>query len=73
MTQDERDALLGYLEFNLTTMVEQIEVSLRDQLTPNALTGLYDKAYEVLYEIERSLNEVAEFEQISTLNKKLTK
>jgi hypothetical protein len=64
MKKHEQEALLGYLEFTLTTMVEQNEITLRkkfsfDQETIDALVGMmYDNAYEVLNEIERSYDDV---------------
>lgn len=64
MTKDEQNALLGYLEFNLTVMVEQNELKLKelyafDQDTLDSIVGLmYDNAYEVLNEFERSYSEL---------------
>ena len=64
MKKHEREALLGYLEFNLTDMVEQVEIKLVkkfDQEILNEIGGtLYDAAYEVLSEMERSLTELEE-------------
>lgn len=60
MTHDEKEALLGYLEFNLTSMVEGLEVQYGHALTPMTLRSMYDAAYEVLNEIERSLTEVTD-------------
>jgi len=60
MTKDEQNALLGYLEFNLTTMVEQFEIRLKDKLNTEELVAICDGAYEVLNEMERSLTEVSD-------------
>jgi hypothetical protein len=57
MTKHEQDALLGYLEFNLTSMVESLEIQLRESLDPQMVTAMYDAAYEVLNEMERTLTE----------------
>lgn len=64
MTKQEQEALLGYIEFNLTTMVEQNEITLREKfsLSQDTITDIvgimYDSAYEVLHEMERSYDEV---------------
>jgi hypothetical protein len=60
MTKAEQDALLEYLEHTLVTMVEGYEVKLRGLIEPDAIAILYDGAYEVLNEMERSLAEVEE-------------
>lgn len=54
MTKHEVDALLGYIEFNLTTMVERIEQKVK-ALDSDGIGTIYDEAYEVLHEIERTL------------------
>ena len=67
MTKHEQDALLGYLEFNLTSMVEQMEILLKDKLNAADIAVMYDGAYEVLNEMERSLNERMEDLQVEKL------
>ncbi len=61
MSKHEQDALLDYLEFNLTSMVEQQEIKLTGKIDPemlNQIVGdLYDGAYEVLGEMRRSLGD----------------
>jgi hypothetical protein len=59
MTTDEKEALLGYLEFNLTTMVEGLEKQ-RIVDGQEQVGKLYDAAYEVLHEMERTLNDYLE-------------
>lgn len=60
----QQDALLGYLEFALTNMVEQNEILFRDKfgikdVALNTIVGvMYDNAYEVLNEMERSCDEI---------------
>lgn len=62
MTTQERDALLGYIEFNLTTMVERYQELYARKfgvlLDERAVGLLYDEAYEVHYELERTLNDM---------------
>jgi hypothetical protein len=62
MTTHEKDALLGYLEFNLITMLEQIERRHTQLfgvgLNPEATGMMYDEAYEVLNEMERTLDDM---------------
>lgn len=66
MTKDEQEALLGYLEFCLIAMVEKNESTLRNTLffkedEQSKIIGMmYDEAYEVLNEIERSFNDINE-------------
>ena len=60
MTNDEKSALLGYLEFNLVSMVEQLEKKLCMHLDTTAVGFLYDGAYEVLNEMERTLTDQRE-------------
>jgi hypothetical protein len=64
MTKDEKSALLQYLEFNLVTMVEQYQISLSGKIgqsvTDEILGDLYDGAYEVLNEMERTLTDQPE-------------
>lgn len=75
MTKQEQDALLEYLEFTLTTMVEQNEIAIRqkfgfDAFTIDALVGLmYDNSYEVLNEMERSYGEVNDMTSKTPISK----
>ena len=70
MTKAEQDALLGYIEFLLTTMVEQNEITLRSQSSVDQRTGdimvgvMYDNAYEVLNELERSYAAINEMSSL---------
>ena len=56
MTNAEKDAVLGYLEFTLTTMVEGLETS-KIINGKTQVGAVYDAAYEVLNEMERLLTE----------------
>ncbi len=68
MIKHEQDALLGYLEFNLTSMVEQFEILLKGKLNAEEITAMYDGAYEVLNEMERSLAEVQEHNELKVFH-----
>lgn len=50
MTSNEKEAILTYLEHTLISMVEQLDV--KDDVL---LGDIYDGAYEVLHEFERTL------------------
>lgn len=75
MTKQEQDALLEYLEFTLTTMVEKNEIAMRERFsmasyTIDEVVGLmYDNAYEVLNEMERSYGEVNDLTSIKPISK----
>lgn len=56
MTTTEKEALLNYLEFTLTTMVEELESNKIINGQPQ-VGAVYDAAYEMLNEIERTLND----------------
>lgn len=71
MTKDEINALLGYLEFNLVAMVESVETKLDGQADPTCISVLYDEAYEVLNEMERTLMDTVG--DVPLTKKKLTK
>jgi len=63
MKQHEKQALLTYLEFNLTSMVEGFEIALKHthpEVIEQIVGLFYDGAYEVLEEMERTLTEVDE-------------
>ena len=51
MTKNEKDALIGYLEFHLVTFCDQIE----KDLDPDAVGMMYDSAYKMLHDVERSI------------------
>lgn len=56
MTIAEKDAILGYIEFVLTQMVESLETK-GIVNGPLQVGAVYDAAYEVLNEMERTLTE----------------
>ena len=56
MTNDQKDALLQYLEFSLTQMVEGLEVQGIINGQPQ-VGAVYDAAYDVLNDIENTLTE----------------
>ena len=69
MTKNEKEALIGYLEFNLVKHCEQVEKN----LDPDAVGAMYDSAYGILNEMERSLQDIIDFDDHSkkaTLNKR---
>ena len=51
MTQNEKDALLGYLEFHLLTLCDGIE----KHVDADALGSLYNGAYAILHDMEYSM------------------
>ena len=54
MTQTKRnEALLTYIEFHLIKMVEKYEHHIND---PDIISDMYDNAYSVLCDIERTLD-----------------
>jgi len=57
MKSNERDAIVGYLEFNLVKLVEGIE----QHVDPDAVGTLYERAYEVLNEMEDAMRTSAEY------------
>lgn len=58
MTINEKDALLEYLEFSLTQMVQGLEVEGIINGQPQ-VGAVYDAAYDVLHDIENTLtNEI---------------
>ena len=54
MTNAEREALLGYIEFSLTQMVQELEKEGIISGTPQ-VGAVYDAAYEVLNDMEITL------------------
>lgn len=56
MTKNEKDAILGYLEFALTEMVQRLEIE-KIINGPLEISKMYDSAYEVLNEMERTFTE----------------
>lgn len=70
MTLAEKDAILGYIEFALTQMVDGLE---QEKIIGGApqVGAVYDAAYEVLNEMERTLTEHLELVQAEQV--KMTK
>lgn len=62
MTNNEKNAMLGYLEFALTEMVGNLEKNGILNGSPQ-VSEVYDAAYEVLNEMERTLTEHVEVVQ----------
>lgn len=62
MTLAEKEALLGYLEFTLTKMVEGLEAQGIVVGDPQ-VGAMYDAAYGVLNEMEETLAERIELAQ----------
>lgn len=56
MTNAEKEAILGYLEFALTTMVEGLEKEKILNGDPQ-VGAVYDAAYEVLNDMEQTLSD----------------
>ena len=56
MKSNERDAIVNYLEFNLVKLVEGIE----QHVDPDAVGTLYERAYEVLNEMEDAMRHSAD-------------
>ncbi len=52
MKSNEREAIVDYLEFNLVKLVEGIE----EHVDPDAVGSLYERAYEVLKDVEDAIN-----------------
>jgi len=61
MTSNEKEAILTYLEHTLISMVEELDVN-NDEL----LGDIYDGAYKVLYEFERTLEVQVEIDNASS-------
>jgi len=51
MTLNEKEALLGYLEFHLITLCDGIE----KHVDADALGSLYNKAYAILNDMEYTM------------------
>ena len=51
INNNEKEALLGYLEFHLVTLCEQIEKN----LDPDAVGDMYSSAYGILNDFECTL------------------
>jgi hypothetical protein len=63
MTKDQKDALLGFLEFHLVSMVEQLEIEGIVHGNPQ-VGAVYDAAYEVLHAMENAVNQEDETELV---------
>lgn len=71
MTPAEKEAILGYIEFSLTQMVQVLEQEGIINGTPQ-VGAVYDAAYEVLNDMERTLTDHLELvaqEQQASVNK----
>lgn len=62
MTKDEKQAVLNYLEFTLTTMVQGLEAN-KIIAGQHQVGEVYDAAYEVLQEMERTLTDYEDLDQ----------
>ena len=51
MTQNEKEALLGYLEFHLVKLCESVQPN----LDPDAVGDMYNNAYAILNDVEYSI------------------
>ena len=65
MTQNEKEALIIYLEFNLLKLIERYEQS----VTPTTAYNMYDDAYEIVSDMERSLDTVIEIQRAASIKK----
>lgn len=61
MTQHEKDALIGYLEFHLVKFCEETEKN----LDPDAIGSMYDSAYGILNDMEKSIQDIIDFDDFS--------
>ena len=69
MKQIEKDALIQYLEFHLVKFCERTERN----LDPDAIGDMYDSAYGILNDMERSIQDIIDFDdaaRIAMSNKK---
>jgi len=57
MTRNEKEALITYLEFNLVKHCESIERN----IDPDYIGSMYNSAYDILTEMERSIQEIIDF------------
>ncbi len=62
MTINEKDAILRYLEFTLLAQCDQIN----QRMHPGTIGILYDSAYAVLNEMEASIQDIIDFQQIES-------
>lgn len=51
MTSNFKEAISGYLEFNLVKFIEQFE----GQLDPDAVGAFYEEAYRILNDMEDAI------------------
>lgn len=65
MTNQEKEALLGYFEFTLVSMVEGLE---QQGIIhgPVQVGAVFEAAYETLNEMERTMADHVESQQIDT-------
>ena len=52
MTENEKEALIGYMEFHLLTLVEEVH----KHIDPDAIGTVYDRAYHILNDLEITLD-----------------
>jgi len=53
MVNDAKEAVLHYLEFHLIKMVEDMERHIND---PDVIGGMYDRAYNILKDLEFTID-----------------
>ena len=69
MKRIEKDALIGYLEFQLSSLCDRLERN----LDPDAVGDMYDMAYSIVSDVEQSIQDVIDLDdaaRIPTNNKK---
>lgn len=66
MNERKKNALLHYLEFNLVKFVERYECHIDD---PDVIGDMYDQAYDLLNDMEQTIDTQREIEKIQTLGK----
>lgn len=69
MKSHEIEATLGYLEFHLLKMVEDLEKHIPD---PDVVGGMYDRAYGILSDFEQTFNAQLQIEQAEKAKLKTT-
>jgi hypothetical protein len=65
MTQNERDALLTYLDFHMINLVHKYEV----HLDPIAIHSLYEDVYYIMSDIENTIDTQREIQIAINKNK----
>lgn len=67
MKTNEKDAILGYLEFNLLKFVEESEKHVAD---PDVVGDMYDRAYSILKDFEITIEAQMLIDEIDALRPK---